>query len=97
MQREAEEGGEANLIAFPETPPYVVLCASPTAGQATPLDWSPMRPDTVLMAVTPSAPPSLAARAISTISVTFGVILAKNGTLTAALTHRQMFRTNSGS
>ena len=41
--------------------------------------------------------PSLAARAMSTISVTLGVSLAKNGILTACLTHRQIFSTNSGS
>ena len=84
-------------MAFPDSPPYVVFSSLPTAGQALELPFSPMRPETVLMAVTPSAPPSLAARAIFTISVMLGVILAKNGILTAALTQRQMFRTKSGS
>ena len=41
--------------------------------------------------------PSWAALAISTMSVTFGVNLAKNGIFTAARTQRQMFRTNSAS
>ncbi len=40
--------------------------------------------------------PSLAALAISTMSVMLGVILAKNGILTAALTHLQISRTNLG-
>jgi len=54
-------------------------------------------PDTVLVAVTPSACPSYAAFAIATTDVTLGVSFAKNGIVTAALTHRQIFRTNSGS
>ena len=41
--------------------------------------------------------PSLAALAMLTISVTFGVNFAKNGILMALRIHRQMFRTNSGS
>lgn len=41
--------------------------------------------------------PSFAALAMLTISVTFGVNLAKKGTRTACLTQRQMFRTSSGS
>ena len=54
-------------------------------------------PDTVLVAVTPSACPSYAALAMATTEVTLGVNLAKKGIVTAALTHRQIFRTNSGS
>lgn len=54
-------------------------------------------PETVLVAVTPSACPSKAALAMATIDVTFGVSLAKNGILTAARTQRQMLRTSSGS
>ncbi len=50
-----------SLTAFPDTPPYVVFPSFPTAGQALPLELRPIRPETVLMAVTPSAPPSLAA------------------------------------
>ncbi len=42
------------------------------------------------------AVPSLAALAMSTMSVMLGVILAKNGILTAALTHLQISRTNLG-
>ena len=41
--------------------------------------------------------PSFAARAIETMSVTFGVIFAKNGILTACRTQREIFRTISGS
>ena len=44
--------------ALPETPPYVVLFSLPTAGQGLALAFNPIRPDTVLMAVTPSAPPT---------------------------------------
>ncbi len=85
------------LVALPETPPYVVLCATPTAGQASVEGLTCMRPDIVLMAVTPVAPPSLAARAISRISVTLGVSFAKKGTGPhTSLTHLQMSRTNAG-
>ena len=45
------------LTAFPLTPPYVVRFSNPTAGHACPLELSPIKPDTVLIAVTPSAPP----------------------------------------
>lgn len=65
------------LMAVPDTPPYVVRLPAPTAGQGVPSAFNPMRPETVLVAVTPSAPPSLAALAMLTISVTFGVNLAK--------------------
>lgn len=41
----------------PDTPPYVVLFPRPTAGQGVPSALSPIRPETVLVAVTPSAPP----------------------------------------
>jgi len=41
--------------------------------------------------------PSCAALAMSTMLVTLGVSLAKNGIRTACRTHRQMFRTSSGS
>ena len=56
-----------------------------------------MSPETVFVAVTPSAPPSFAAVAMSTMFVTFGVILAKNGIEVAARTHLQMLRTKVGS
>lgn len=52
-------------VALPDTPPYVVIFWAPTAGQAVASDLSPIRPLIVLMAVTPVAPPSLAAIAIS--------------------------------
>lgn len=42
---------------LPDTPPYVVLSPAPTAGQDVPSAFSPISPDTVLVAVTPSAPP----------------------------------------
>lgn len=41
----------------PDTPPYVVRFPIPTAGQGVPSAFKPMRPETVLVAVTPSAPP----------------------------------------
>ena len=56
-----------------------------------------MRPDTVLVAVTPSAPPRLAASAMRTISVTLGVSLANTGMPSAAcFVHRQISSTRSG-
>jgi hypothetical protein len=51
----------------------------------------------VLMAVTPVAPPSLAALAMARISVTLGVSFANTGTATVLDTQRQMSRTRSGS
>lgn len=42
---------------LPDTPPYVVLSPAPTAGQGVLSAFSPISPDTVLVAVTPSAPP----------------------------------------
>jgi hypothetical protein len=45
------------LMALPETPPYVVNFSFPTAGQASEFDFRPIKPDTVLVAVTPSASP----------------------------------------
>ena len=45
------------LMALPDTPPYVVFFCLPTAGQALELAFSPIRPETVLVAVTPSALP----------------------------------------
>ena len=44
-------------MAFPDIPPYVVRLAFPTAGQAVLFPFSPIRPETVLVAVTPSAFP----------------------------------------
>ena len=129
------------LMALPDTPPYVVRFSLPTAGHAVPSPFKCIRPDTVFVAVQPSAPPkirhmgcskwqermqqktinfnvnrdrkvnqlikmlrehlikipSFAAPAIVTMFVTFGVSLAKNGILTAALTHLQILRTSSGS
>ena len=43
--------------ALPLTPPYVVRFSFPTAGHAWPFEFRPIKPDTVLIAVTPSAPP----------------------------------------
>merc|ERR1719480_766779 len=74
----------------------VGFTALPLLGQAFPLALRPMRPDTVLMAVTPSAPPSLAALAIWTMLVTLGVSLANTGMLETSLTQEQMSRTMSG-
>ena len=45
------------LMALPDTPPYVVFCSLPIAGHATDDPLKPINPDTVLVAVTPSAPP----------------------------------------
>lgn len=42
---------------LPDTPPYVVLLPLPTAGHGVPSAFSPISPETVLVAVTPSAPP----------------------------------------
>ena len=42
---------------LPDTPPYVVRLAAPTLGQGEPSAFSPIKPETVLVAVTPSAPP----------------------------------------
>merc|ERR1719468_629246 len=85
-----------DFTALPLTPPYVVFFSLPMLGQALPLALSPMRPDTVLMAVTPSAPPSLAALAISTMLVTLGVSLANTGMVETSLTQPQMSRTMWG-
>mmetsp|Transcript_28543 Transcript_28543/g.67489 ORF Transcript_28543/g.67489 Transcript_28543/m.67489 type:complete len:311 (+) Transcript_28543:187-1119(+) len=87
--------------ALPLTPPYVVYLGpvgAPTPGQGDALELSPMRPDTVLMAVTPEAPPSQAACAISRTSVMLGVILAKKGMSgpAASRTHWQICVTTSG-
>lgn len=38
-------------------PPYVVCLAWPMPGQGVPSAFGPIRPDTVLVAVMPSAPP----------------------------------------
>ena len=45
------------LMALPDTPPYVVRFSFPTAGQALPSPFKPIRPETVFVAVTPSAFP----------------------------------------
>ena len=45
------------LTAFPDTPPYVVLFSTPTLGHALASLFTVIIPDTVFMAVTPSAPP----------------------------------------
>lgn len=44
-------------VYLPDTPPYVVRWPAPTFGQGLPSAFSPIRPETVLVAVTPSAPP----------------------------------------
>ena len=46
------------LIALPDTPPYVVNFSRPTAGHGVASALSPISPDTVLTAATPSAPPT---------------------------------------
>jgi hypothetical protein len=54
----------------------VVLCSDPTAGHGVALPFNPMRPEIVLIAVTPVAPPWCAAFAISRISEenTFAIV-----------------------
>lgn len=42
----------------PDTPPYVVRLPRPMPGQGEPSAFSPISPETVLVAVTPSAPPA---------------------------------------
>lgn len=43
--------------SLPDTPPYVVSLFFPTLGQGVPSALSPIIPETVLVAVTPLAPP----------------------------------------
>lgn len=45
------------VVYLPDIPPYVVRLSAPTFGQGVPSAFSPIRPETVLVAVTPSAPP----------------------------------------
>lgn len=45
------------LVAFPDTPPYVVRFSVPTAGHGVPSGFKDINPETVLMAETPSALP----------------------------------------
>lgn len=73
----------------------MVFFAVPTWGHATPLALTPISPETVLIAVTPEAPPSSAALAMVTISVMFGVSFTKNGILMLSLTHPQIPLTSS--
>lgn len=47
------------LVAFPETPPYVVRFSAPTAGHGSPFAFSDIKPETVLIAETPSALPEI--------------------------------------
>ena len=47
------------FMVLPDMPPYVVFFSLPTEGQAEPSVLIPIRPDTVLIAVTPSAPPGV--------------------------------------
>lgn len=44
-------------VYLPDTPPYVVRFPAPTPGHGVPSAFSPIKPETVLVAVTPSAPP----------------------------------------
>ena len=44
-------------IALPETPPYVVRCCCPIDGHADASPRNPIKPETVFVAVTPSALP----------------------------------------
>mmetsp|Transcript_11752 Transcript_11752/g.29696 ORF Transcript_11752/g.29696 Transcript_11752/m.29696 type:complete len:203 (+) Transcript_11752:932-1540(+) len=84
-------------VALPDMPPYVVRFSLPTAGHALLSPCTPISVDTVLMAVTPDAPPSCAARAMTVMSVTLGVSLAKNGMVHTSFSQRQISSTSSGS
>ena len=57
----------------------------------------PITPRMVLMALTPAAPPRMAAAAGKVMSVMFGVILAQTGMSTASTTQRVTSSTWSGS
>jgi hypothetical protein len=46
------------LVALPLMPPYVVRLLEPTAGHASPSAFRCINEEIVLIAVTPSAPPS---------------------------------------
>ncbi len=75
------------FTAGPQYPPFVD--ASPTRGKGTIRSRStPMRLLIVLMSETPSAPPSRAARAASTMSPVFGVNLTRTGVRATSLTQR---------
>mmetsp|Transcript_4290 Transcript_4290/g.8775 ORF Transcript_4290/g.8775 Transcript_4290/m.8775 type:complete len:221 (+) Transcript_4290:460-1122(+) len=85
---------------LPHIPPYVILllaasCPTPQRPGLASV-WNPVKPETVLMAVTPSTPPSRAACAMTVISVTLGVSLANTGIVEASTTHEQALRTLSG-
>ena len=45
-------------IAFPDTPPYVVRFSAPTPGQGVPSPFTFISPESVFVAVTPSALPT---------------------------------------
>lgn len=47
------------LVAFPDTPPYVVSLSIPTAGHGSPREFNPIKPDIVFIADTPSALPKI--------------------------------------
>jgi len=47
------------LVALPDTPPYVLSLSFPTPGHGVASAFSPISPDTVLIAETPSAPPAV--------------------------------------
>lgn len=53
------------LVAFPDTPPYVVNLSVPMAGHGSPLEFSPINPEIVLMAATPLALPEILQRCFS--------------------------------
>ena len=46
-------------MAFPDTPPYVVRLACPTPGHGVAPPFRCISPETVFVAVTPSAPPGI--------------------------------------
>ena len=77
------------LTALPEYPPIEALYI-PSVGSIS----TSIKLLIVLIAATPSAPPLIAAKALSLISVTFGVSLAINGKSVFSFTILQYFSTN---
>ena len=62
-------------IHLPDTPPYVVLFPVPMPGQGLPSAFRPISPDTVLVAVTPSAPPMAKQTEIIYIIITVYILI----------------------
>src|SRR6185436_14719175 len=79
------------LIAGPERPPVLAAIRGARFRQSIAM------PFIVLMAEMPSAPPSIAAFAIGTMSVMFGVSFANTGRDVAFLARRQTFSVALGS